>query len=160
MEGRDDRDTQDGSNLRSAPGGPVAPGAPPEAGQAHELFAEARRALRRDDRRQARASVESLLRTLEVHFALEDRVYFPTLCALQPSVEPEIRRLQREHGELREHLTAIAACLEEPAEPSTLVRSFEGLVTLFLDHEAREEAILASVESGLTDGDGGAQRAC
>lgn len=97
------------------------------------------------------------MRSIEVHFALEDRVYFPTLCALQPAVEPEIRSLQREHGELRERLAAIVACLEEPADPSTLTRSFEALVTAFLEHEVREEAILAAVESGLTDSD--AQRA-
>jgi len=141
------------SDRLSGPGGPAAPAAALEAGRPDALFAETRGALRRDDRRQAHASVESLTRTLEVHFALEDRVYFPVLCALKPAVEPEIRRLQREHGELREHLATIAASLEAPTAPSTLVRSFEDLVTVFLDHEAREEAILVAVESRLTGDD-------
>jgi len=150
---RNDRDKLGGADLRSAPGGPAAPAAVAEVGRPDALFAETRGALRRDDRSQAHASVESLIRMLEVHFALEDRVYFPVLCTLKPAVEPEIRRLQREHAELRQHLATIAAHLEEPAAPSTLSSSFEDLVTVFLDHEAREEAILAAVESGLTGGD-------
>lgn len=151
-------ETMQGSDDRKRPGQAVplsaAPmAAAPEDGRPDALFAEARSALQRGDRRQSKASIGSLVRALEVHFALEDRVYFPALCALQPGVESEIRRLQREHGELREHLAAIAACLEGETDPASLSRAFSILVTAFHDHESREEAILAAVESGLAGGD-------
>ncbi len=151
MEESDDR-TLPGTTLPR----PAAMPAGPDEGRPDALFAEARGALQRGDRRQSRASIESLVRALEVHFALEDRVYFPALCALQPGVEPDIRRLQREHGELREHLATIAGCLEGGTDPASLTRAFSILVTAFHDHESREEAILAAVESGLSGG--GSQR--
>jgi len=94
-----------------------------------------------------------------VHFALEDRVYFPALCALQPSVDPDIRSLQREHGKMREHLASIASRLEAQEDPADLLPAFQGLVSSFLDHEAREESILVAVESGLIEGDAGSHSA-
>lgn len=154
MEGRDERGELGASAPRSTSSGSGTP----ELVRPDALFAEARGALRRGDRRQARASIESLVRALEVHFALEDRVYFPALCALQPVVEPEIRRLQNEHAALRDDLTAILDSLETPADPTALTPRFEALVTTFLVHEAREEAILVAVETGLTGG--GAPRTC
>ncbi|MCC6641939.1 MAG: hemerythrin domain-containing protein [Deltaproteobacteria bacterium] len=133
---------------------PVAPDdAPPDA-----LFAEARGALERGDRRHARASIESLMSALEAHFALEDRVYFPSLCALQPGVEPDVRVLQREHGKLREHLASIASRLDAQEDPADLMPSFQGLVSAFREHEVREESILVAVESGLTEIDTGPER--
>lgn len=122
-----------------------------EASRRDALFAEARGALERGDRRLARASIEGLASALEVHFALEDRVYLPTLCALQPSVAPEVQALQLEHGKMREHLASIASRLEAQEEPVDLVQDFQHLVRSFLDHEAREESILVAVESGLTE---------
>ncbi len=148
---RDEEGRRGASEAKAGSRAPAASDDPrPDA-----LFAEARGALERGDRRHARASIESLESALEVHFALEDRVYFPALCALQPSVDPDIRSLQREHGKMREHLASIASRLAAQEDPAGLLPAFEGLVSSFLDHEAREESILVAVESGLTEGDAG-----
>ena len=129
----------------------------PEAmplGAPEELYIRARRALRRDDRRAAESSIALLSRSLETHFALEDRVYFPAVAALRPALGPSLQRLRLQHEQMLAFLAELLARVFTDGLES-LAESLAELISTFERHEGDEEAILATLDAepdGLSDG--------
>lgn len=109
------------------------------------LLDDVRAALEWEEWEEARALLARLRGLLETHFSLEDRVYFPALCALLPTVEEDLHRLSREHGSLLAAIDGIVDRLTQ-GRGEDLATCFDLFVADFGDHEARESAILLSIE--------------
>jgi hypothetical protein len=119
------------------------------AGAVELLFVEVRRALAEGRAAEGALRIDRLRRVLEVHFSLEDRVYFPALQSLLPSIADDLRRLGREHEAMLEALGALRGEIHDgPVELRT--PELDALAVLFAEHEEREEAILQSLDGGGT----------
>ena len=119
-----------------------------------ELYIRARRALRRDDRRAAESSIALLSRSLETHFALEDRVYFPAVAALRPALGPSLQRLRLQHEQMLAFLAELLARVFTDGLEA-LAESLAELIATFERHEGDEEAILATLDADPDDLSGG-----
>lgn len=115
-------------------------------GPLEELYRRALRALKQGDRTAARAGVETLGRSLETHFALEDRVYFPALAALRPDLGPALRRLRFEHENMLAWVTDVLERMAT-AEGEVLAEALDKLIATFERHEGDEETMLSSLDT-------------
>lgn len=81
---------------------------------------------------------------LSAHFELEDGTVFPAIRGLVARAEGEILALVREHQDFLEWLDALRDRLATQAAGSQALEEFTRALR---DHEAREEALLATVMS-------------
>lgn len=123
----------------SAAHGPSAP---------EELHLEARTALLANDLPRAREAIERLGHSLEIHFALEDRVYFPALATLRPDLATTLQDFREEHDRMLDAMRGILSSMagSDGAVPSEALEALDDLVAGFLRHEGREEALLGALE--------------
>ncbi len=141
---QDRQDPQDGEPPRS-----VEERIAREHRYIDELFGEAQAALRGPDV-QSRA-LESFLRlrdALETHFAQEDHLYYPPLCALLPERKPRLVELVGAHARYRDILARISAQVEEGALAAAS-QTLEDFARSFERHERREEGLLRAVEQQI-----------
>jgi hypothetical protein len=109
------------------------------------VFREARRALREGSLEEAREGIDALTRAFDVHFALEERVYFPALAVLRPKLAESLRAFGEEHERMRTRLGELARGVGQ-SEREGLLEALEDLVAIFLRHEEREEELLVVLE--------------
>jgi len=109
------------------------------------VFREARRALREGSLEEAYEGIDALTRAFDVHFALEERVYFPALAVLRPRLADSLREFGEEHERMRLRLGELARGVRT-SERAPLLEALEDLVVIFLRHEGREEELLAVLE--------------
>jgi len=110
-----------------------------------ELHHEAQTALAVGDLEVARIAIERLGRSLEMHFALEDRVYFPALATLRADLAGTLQRFREEHDSMLTYVTEILAALAQQ-DATAAAEGLDDLITGFLRHEGREEAMLGALE--------------
>lgn len=113
-----------------------------------ELHEEARTALLAGELPQAREAVERLGRSLEMHFALEDRVYFPALATLRADLAAALQRFREEHDRMLADVNGILGTLARGGDTASgdAREALDDLISAFLRHEGREEALLGSLE--------------
>ena len=115
------------------------------------LMAEACGACRDTENSDGALSVfESLQVAMLTHLNQEDRLYYPSIWALRPDLEPQLRTFVDQHGEFRHQLKTIGELLssEEIAEAG---RTLEALTGRFGKHEVAEEALLRRLDREIAE---------
>lgn len=92
----------------------------------------------------ARASFAALREALETHFEQEDSLYYPAIRALRPDTRETLARIAEGHQQFRETFADIDARIAEGALREAATR-FDAFAEAFAQHEAMEEALLASI---------------
>lgn len=99
-------------------------------------------ALGRSSLHGARVAYLRFRDALEAHITLEDKVFFPALSGLDPTLRHELTDLVHEHKDLRATLDELHDRLAK-GDGARFQEGFERLAERFRDHEQREERILA-----------------
>jgi hypothetical protein len=108
------------------------------------------RALERGEADEVRSALRTFAVSLGAHFRLEEQVQFPALHGLDPTLEPEIGALVREHVAFREQIAGLEARVANGdgiAQRSQEIASFGQLAAALRQHEEREESLLARIRS-------------
>lgn len=95
--------------------------------------------------RKALEAFGRLERSLQIHFEQEDQLYYPPIAALRPQKGPMLEACSSNHRRFRARLREIRAHLEA-GEISEALGALEEFIAAFADHEAAEEAVLASLD--------------
>jgi iron-sulfur cluster repair protein YtfE (RIC family) len=115
------------------------------------MFEEALAAMREGAAPDAiRDAFERLREALEAHLAQEDRLYFPSLCALRPVHRSVLDGLVASHDGFRSRLEEIDAQLgtHDLGEAERALGAFCGAFTA---HEASEERLLRSIDAEVAE---------
>lgn len=110
-----------------------------------ELFAATRASLEASDDEARLEAAIRLREALEVHFAQEDSLYYPTILALRPEHRKALRACTDAHEEFLDRAGRLVESVERGGRDETL-RAFHELVESFGQHEATEEEVLAAIE--------------
>jgi len=94
------------------------------------------------------ALAQDLQNAMLAHFEREESLYYPTLWALRPELEGNLKALLDVHPDFRARLAVLVETLEH-GEIERAGRLLDEFSALFGDHEHAEERILASL---LPDG--------
>lgn len=97
------------------------------------------------DAEEMRDALAALAETLDVHFEQEERLYYASIAALRPDLQPEIAAISAGHRRFRLELAAIADQLER-SDLTAARQGFTALARSFEQHEATEERLLHRVE--------------
>lgn len=111
-----------------------------------ELFGTARDLLASSDGNVRIQAAHHLQEALEVHFAQEDSLYYPTILALRPEHRKELQACMEAHDEFRDHLDRLVESARRGSQADAL-RVFEELAERFDQHEAAEESVLAAIDA-------------
>ncbi len=95
----------------------------------------------------AQTSFARLRSTLDGHFAVEDRVHFPTVEKFRPGYASLLATLTRDHGEFRDDLELIGRLLDSN-ELCESRQQLKGFANRLLLHECAEETLLADLGLG------------
>ena len=113
------------------------------------IFEELRAVLRPGGSGQSAAGIfQEMREEVETHFEVEDRLYYPSICALRPELKGTLATLLGHHRRFLTQFEEIAAALETEAMDDALPL-FESFATEFGLHEAEEESILLEIEQSL-----------
>ena len=116
-----------------------------QLGELHQLVA---RALDRGEVHSARRSFERFEEALRAHLEVEERIYFPALHGLRPSLAEDIARLVREHDAIVALLPGLRGLLRA-GEMELSRERLRDLARLISEHEAQEEILIEdSLRSG------------
>lgn len=110
----------------------------------NQLYADVRRELDRRARHNAFVCFGRLQDALEAHFEVEDRVYFPAVHGFRPEHAPLLDSLSADHEVFRTELLAIHRLLDAH-ELDESQRLLDGLVSRLVEHEQKEDALLAEI---------------
>lgn len=108
------------------------------------FFGMVQDALERSSLVAARQAYMRFNDALEAHVTLEDRVFFPALHGLDPSIAEELAQLAEEHHEMRQALDELADLLAV-GSVEAFSEGFHRLAHVVSDHELREEQLVARV---------------
>jgi hypothetical protein len=108
------------------------------------LLGSVREAFRTGGVGPARESFGALREALETHFEQEDSLYYPAIRALRPDTHETLARIAQGHQRFRDTFAAIDARIAEGALDEAAAR-FEAFAEAYAQHEAVEEALLASI---------------
>ncbi len=109
-----------------------------------DLLLETRDAADRGDLASASSRYDAYERGLQRHMRLEERILFPLIEAVVPSVAGVVLDMRQEHGVVRRRLEAMRKALIA-GDLDDFRRSYEALGWVLLAHEAREEKLLYPV---------------
>ena len=79
-----------------------------------------------------------------VHFAIEEDVLLPSVSDVLPATDPDVRRMLREHEQIRDHAQSLA---DEPAPSATSLEELGALLAGHVRHE--ERTVFPRIESLL-----------
>ncbi len=97
-----------------------------------------------------REAFAALSEAIDVHFEQEDRLYYASIGALRPDLEPEIAAISEAHRRFRLELAAIGDQVERGILEGAR-RGFAALSTAFRRHEVAEERLLHRVEEATAE---------
>jgi hypothetical protein len=106
------------------------------------FFGMVQQALERGSLVAARQAYTRFNDALEAHITLEDRVFFPALHGLDPSISAELRQLAEDHHKVRQHLHELADLLAV-GSVEAFSEGFDQLAVAFSGHEEQEERLIA-----------------
>ena len=107
------------------------------------ILAEVRASLH--DRHATAAALEHLAGAFDVHFAQEDRLYYPAISSLRPELQRRLRGISDRHAAFRAQLQRVHALLDEGALRAAR-EAFESLASDFEEHEREEEQMLTALD--------------
>ena len=115
------------------------------------MFAEALAAMRESAAADAIGEAFGRLRdALEAHLAQEDRLYYPSLCALRPVHRPVLDALVAAHDGFRARLEEIEAQMGRQ-DPGEAERALAAFCSAFAAHEASEEKLLKRIDAEVAE---------
>jgi len=94
---------------------------------------------------QAKAVFAELREAAEAHFVREESLYFPTVWALRPALEQQLRSILDAHSDFRARLVDVADAIDR-AEFSEAARRLGELEAVFQAHEKLEEEVLGPLD--------------
>lgn len=108
------------------------------------LFGEVRAALEQGEAGAAERALRALVDALDAHFQREDALYYPTVAALRPAHRTALGELETDHDGFRARFDRLTEVLRDSGTEAAS-RQLRDIASDFADHEAREEALLASL---------------
>ena len=112
------------------------------------LLGETRSALCATDEARASASFEHLRAALEAHFDQEDRLYYPSIRALRPDLEPIVDGFVAAHAKFGGLLGEISESLDA-GSLADAQQALEAFADAFAPHEEREDGMLLALDREL-----------
>lgn len=112
-----------------------------------KLEEEVRRAITQGDAAQTGSALVQLEGTLEAHFELEERAYYPIADGLDAGTAERFLALRDEHELLREGLGELRDGLKQEGLGG-LLRTFTAFARDLADHERREESLMEDLSRG------------
>jgi len=106
------------------------------------ILSEVRASLH--DRHASAGALERLAAAFDVHFAQEDRLYYPAISSLRPELQARLRGISDRHAGFRAQLHRVHALLDEEALGAAR-DAFESLASDFEEHEREEEQLLTAL---------------
>ena len=85
------------------------------------------------------------------HHSAEEVYLFPTLCRVQPALDPDVQQLRNQHAQLTKHTNSVRQHVDQldaanaGAEIPALVQKLISLHELVVEHLALEEAVTVPV---------------
>ena len=108
---------------------------------------EVRRAITEGDAEETGSALVQLEGTLEAHFELEERAYYPIADGLDARTAERFEQLRDDHQRLREGLGGLRDGLKQEGLTGFL-RAFSAFAHDLADHERCEEALMAELSRG------------
>ena len=109
----------------------------------HAILSEVRASLH--DRRASADGLERLTAAFDVHFAQEERLYYPAISSLRPELQMRLRGISERHAGFRAQLRRVHALLDEGAVPAAR-EALASLSSDFEEHEREEEQLLSALD--------------